>query len=135
MKYKTAKTLFDEIKVSDNKELYAICQYIVSTVTDLEKDIAKTKDESNVITTDIDFDDKDAVRTRTLQQLYQLMLDGNATAGNYFAKYVGLEEDTSSLTIEIVRFKDIKDSYDLDAVEDDQKTIDSCEEITGQVRN
>ena len=40
-----------------------------------------------------------------------MMLDGNATAGHYFAKYVGLEGENSGVIIEIIRFTDLE-NYD-----------------------
>lgn len=134
MKYKDAKTLYDEIKSADNKELYAICTEIINTTRKQEKQIEKNKTKSNVLTTAIDFNDQALTRTHTLQNLYQMMLDGNATAGKYFAEYTNIKQDNDNLRIEIVRFKDIKDYDDLDEGEMSPQNINSCKDITGQVR-
>lgn len=134
MKYKDAKTLYDEIKSADNKELYAICTETINTIRKQEKQIEKNKDKSNVLTTAIDFNDQSATRTHTLQNLYQMMLDGNATAGKYFAEYTNIKQDNDNLRIEIVRFKDIKDYDDLSETESPLQTTNSCKENKGQVR-
>ena len=109
MRYQNAQTLYNEIKTADNKELYAICQYIVGTITNLEKEQAENKTESNVITSAIDFDDPALTRTHTLQNLYQMMLDGNATAGKLFAEYTNIRQEEASLTIQIVRFQELNE--------------------------
>jgi len=135
MKYKDAKTLYDEIKSADNKELYAICTETINTIRKQEKQIEKNKDKSNVLTTAIDFNDQSLTRTHTLQNLYQMMLDGNATAGKYFAEYTNIKQDNDNLRIEIVRFKDITDYDDLSEQQTPTNNINSCQEIKGQVQN
>jgi len=135
MRYKDAKTLYDEIKSADNKELYAICTEIINTTRKQEKQIEKNKTKSNVLTTAIDFNDQSLTRTHTLQNLYQMMLDGNATAGKYFAEYTNIKQDNDDLRIEIVRFKDITDYDDLSEQQTPTNNINSCQEIKGQVQN
>ena len=63
-----------------------------------------------------------------------MMLDGNATAGKYFAEYTNIKQDNDNLRIEIVRFKDIKDYDDLSETESPLQTTNSCKENKGQVR-
>ena len=104
MKYKDAKTLYDAIKNSSgNKELYAICTEIITTIK------KQTKKIKSVETLDpkIDFEDKSLTRTHVLNHLFQQSEDGNATASNYLGKYLGLEAQNRSIIIQIIRFSDI----------------------------
>ena len=109
---KSAQAVYDKIQsCSDNKSLFAFAGEISRTYRERDKLKKQTttkpkakeefKPDGNLL------EDKDALRARVLQHLFQESEKGNAQASDKLAKLAGLGDSVQDITIEIVDYKNV----------------------------
>lgn len=101
----TKQEIYDKIKGSDNKELFALCGEIASTYRKLKK-IEKEKElkENNkgALNPSALLEDKDALRARVLEHLFNESERGNAQASDKLAKLAGLGAEEQDIIVQVI---------------------------------
>ena len=103
MRFKDKQEAFDTLKSADNSELWSIATYIETLQKEIEDKDKKLIESSN----DLSKMDKESMRARITQHLYQMSEEGNATASNYLTKLFNLDEKSSKVIINAINFTDL----------------------------
>ncbi len=97
----TAKEIYDDMKVSDNKKLWAYAQELAEFK---RKEAKSAKIQSSL--DDVDFTDTDSMRQIVFQHLLAESGRGNAQASDKLGKYLGLEQEKQKIIIQVIDFAD-----------------------------
>jgi hypothetical protein len=104
----TAQEIFDELKSADNKKFWSFAQELSNANRKLEKMKDKLKSVDN-----IDFNNKERLKTLVLEHLLKESAKGNAQASDKLAKLAGLSETEQDIIIEIVNYNPEKEEEKL----------------------
>tara|TARA_Y100000401_G_scaffold47129_1_gene36241 strand:- start:5533 stop:5898 length:366 start_codon:yes stop_codon:yes gene_type:complete len=99
---KTQQEIYNEIKSSDNKQLWSLANTYANIhkrlQTYIEKEKDKTKKSGGVDLSQI-LEDKSLLRTRVLEHLFEESSKGNAQASAKLGQLANLGEESQDITI------------------------------------
>ena len=104
----TKQEIYDKIKGSDNKELFAFCGEIASTYRKLkkaEKEREQVESNKGALNPSALLEDKDALRARVLEHLFNESERGNAQASDKLAKLAGLGAEEQDIIVQVIDWK------------------------------
>ena len=105
----TKQEIYDKIKGSDNKELFALCGEIASTYRKLKKAEKKEREQQEnkqgALNPSALLEDKDALRVRVLEHLFNESERGNAQASDKLAKLAGLGAEEQDIIVQVIDWK------------------------------
>ena len=95
----TAQQIFDDMKASDNKKLWAYAQELAEFKRKEEKS-SKIKSSLD----GVDFTDTESMRQIVFEHLLAESGRGNAQASDKLGKYLGLEQEKQKIIIQVIDF-------------------------------
>ena len=101
----TKQEIYDKVKGADNKELFAFCGEIASTYRKLkkaEKEKEQQESKQGALNPSALLEDKDALRVRVLEHLFNESERGNAQASDKLAKLAGLGAEEQDIIVQVI---------------------------------
>lgn len=102
----TKQEIYDKIKGADNKELFAFCGEIASTYRKLKKAEKKEREQQEskqgALNPSALLEDKEALRARVLEHLFNESERGNAQASDKLAKLAGLGAEEQDIIVQVI---------------------------------
>jgi len=124
----TKQEIYDKIKGADNKELFAFCGEIASTYRKLKKAEKKEREQQEnkqgALNPSALLEDKDALRVRVLEHLFNESERGNAQASDKLAKLAGLGAEEQDIIVQVIDWKSWQGVGDADGVPSELVPVD-----------
>ena len=123
----TKQEIYDKVKGSDNKELFALCGEIASTYRKLKKAEKKEKEQQEskqgALNPSALLEDKDALRVRVLEHLFNESERGNAQASDKLAKLAGLGAEEQDIVVQVIDWASWQGEGDAEGVASESDSV------------
>lgn len=101
----TKQEIYDKIKGSNNKELFAFCGEVATLYRKLkkaEKERKQVENNKGALNPSALLEDKEALRARVLEHLFNESERGNAQASDKLAKLAGLGAEEQDIIVQVI---------------------------------